>query len=227
MSATRKKRTQREIFLDNLSTLSNKGEKLIPNKTLKDNLGWIDDKYSRVKEELLNEEAIIIGKGQGGSVGLAHTPGAKALSIFISYSHADEPLKTELIKHLEPLKRLNLIETWHDRKILPGEEWAKSISKNLEEAHIVILLVSIDFINSKYCFDIELEKALELHQQQKTVVVPVILRNCLWHHTPFAKLQALPKDGKAIKTFSDIDEALTSVVEGIRVVAEQIIARES
>ncbi|MEO4030411.1 toll/interleukin-1 receptor domain-containing protein [Chromobacterium vaccinii] len=220
-----KKRTQRELFIDKLSSLSNKGEKLVPNRTLKEALKWTDDKYTRVKEELIYEEAIIRGAGQGGSVGLAHTPDAKALSVFISYSHADEAIKTELIKHLEPLKKLNLIETWHDRMISPGDDWAKTISKNLETADIIILLISIDFINSKYCFDIELEKALELHQEQRSVVVPVIVRNCLWQHTSFAKIQALPKDGKAVKSFLDIDDALTSVVDGIRLVAEQVINR--
>lgn len=222
-----KKRTQREIFIDKLSNLSNKGEKLIPNKNLRDALGWAEDKYFRVKDELLNEEAIIIGKGQGGTVGLARIPGAKALSVFISYSHADESLKAELVKHLVPLQRLNLIDAWNDQKITPGDDWAKSISKTLEAADIVLLLVSIDFINSNYCYDIELEKALELHQQQKSVVVPVILRSCLWQRTPFAKLQALPKDGKAIKSFPDIDDALTGVADGIRLLAEQIIARQS
>jgi hypothetical protein len=46
--------------------------------------------------------------------------------MFIAYSHVDEELKNELLKHLEPLKRLDLIETWHDQKIKAGDEWDKS-----------------------------------------------------------------------------------------------------
>ncbi len=221
-----KRRTQRDIFIDELSKLSNNGQKLISNNILKNSLRWSDDKYSRIKDQLINEDAILIGRGQGGSVGLANIPGSKALNVFISYSHIDEELKIEITKHLEPLKKLNLIETWHDRKLTPGEEWAKSISKNLQSADIILLLVSIDFINSKYCYDIELEKALELHQQQKATVIPIILRSCLWQHTPFAKLQALPRDGKSLKSFEDIDYALTTISDGLRIAAEKIISQK-
>jgi eukaryotic-like serine/threonine-protein kinase len=44
----------------------------------------------------------------------------------------------------------------------------------------------------------------------------VILRSCDWQNTRFGKLQVLPTDGKAIKGWSDIDEAFTDVVKGLR-----------
>jgi hypothetical protein len=72
-------------------------------------------------------------------------------------------------------------------------------------------------------YDVELDKALELHASGKAKVVPVILRGCLWHHTQFAKLQALPKDAKAIGTWSDRDEALMNVAEGIKQIADDLI----
>jgi len=83
--------------------------------------------------------------------------------------------------------------------------------------------ISIDFINSKYCYDIELDKALELHDQKKAVVIPIILRNCMWKHTPFAKIQALPKEAKAVNSWDDRDEALASIAESIRVVADDLL----
>lgn len=220
----RKRRSHRELFLDKLRELSNGEQKLIGNMTLREALGWDEERYNRIKVQLREENAVLVGTGRGGSVGLADALGVSALRLFVSYSHEDEALKNELLKHIEPLKRLNLIESWHDRKLVAGEDWEKSISKNLETADIVLLLVSIDFINSKYCFDIELDRALELHAQQKTTVVPVILRNCLWQHTAFAKLQALPRDAKAVCAWPDRDEAFTNVADGIRQVAEQIRA---
>jgi hypothetical protein len=89
------------------------------------------------------------------------------------------------------------------------------------------LLVSIDFINSKYCYDVELEMALELHEERKLKVIPVILCDCLWSHSPFAKLQALPKDGKAGSRWNGRDEALADVVEGVKLVAEGILKSRS
>jgi len=133
-------------------------------------------------------------------------------------------LKSALVKHLEPLRHRKLIEEWHDRKITAGKEWDREISDQLSSADIILLLVSIDFINSKYCYDIEMERALERHQTGEARVVPIIMRSCLWQDAPFAKLQALPKDAKAVQAWADRDEALTDVVDGIRKVAEELLA---
>jgi hypothetical protein len=137
---------------------------------------------------------------------------------------AAQLLKGDLLKHLEPLRRLHRIDAWHDREIQAGDEWKASIAARLASADIILLLVSIDFINSQYCYDVELELAMERNARGEAVVVPVILRHCLWHHTPFAKLQALPQDGKAVTAWPDRDEALTSVADGIRKIAESLLA---
>jgi len=123
-----------------------------------------------------------------------------------------------------PLKRLKLIETWTDLEIKAGDEWSKEISSNLESADIVILLISIDFLNSKYCYDIELQQALARHEKGETRVIPVILRPCLWQHSPFAKFQALPKDAKAVASWENLDAALTNVAEGLFKVAQDLKA---
>jgi hypothetical protein len=221
-SRPRLRRSYRELFIDKLKEQSGGEQKLVSNIAVKEALDWDEERYTRIKSQLVDEGIILVGRGQGGTVGLADAPGGSALKVFVSYSHTDEALKDELLKHLSPLKRMNLIEEWHDRKLKAGEEWDKSISKNLESADIVLLLISIDFVNSKYCYDIELDKALELHDQKKAVVVPIILRNCLWQHTPFAKLQALPRDAKAVNAWTDRDEALASIADGIRTVAETL-----
>lgn len=220
----RKRRTNRDLFLDKLKKLSSEENPLITNQSLREGLKWEDAKYKLIKRQLLDECLIISGKGHGGKVGLSYGEGSIPLSVFVSYSHADEDLKNQLIKHLNPLKRMGLISDWNDRKLTAGDEWAQEISKNLESADIIILLISIDFINSEYCYDIELERALERHDTGVAIVVPVILRSCMWQHTSFAKLQALPKDGMAVNSWSDLDSAFANVAEGIRIKAEEILA---
>jgi hypothetical protein len=83
--------------------------------------------------------------------------------------------------------------------------------------------VSIDFINSEYCYDTELERALERHDAGQAKVIPVILRACMWQQTPFAKLQSLPKDGQAVALCPDRDAAFVNVAEGIRQVAKDLL----
>ena len=143
------------------------------------------------------------------------------IEIFYSYFHKDEGLRNELEKHLSVLKRNGVIAGWHDRKIVPGAEWSSEIDKHLETSNIILLLVSPDFIASDYCYEIEMKRAMDRHARRKASVIPIILRKCDWRDAPFGKLQALPEDGKPIKTWNDIDEAFSDVVAGIkRTIAE-------
>lgn len=137
-------------------------------------------------------------------------------NIFFSYSHADEALRDNLEKHLSALRHQGLIETWHDRRIDAGDEIDNRISENLERANIILLLVSADFLASSYCYGIEMTRAMERHHAGEARVIPVILRPCDWHETPFGKLLALPRDGKAVRSWPDIDDAFLNIVTGIK-----------
>lgn len=135
--------------------------------------------------------------------------------VVFSYSHADEPLRNELEKHLSPLKRMGKVETWHDRRIDPGSEFESAIDLYFSEANIILLLVSPDFIASDYCYDIELKNALQRHECGDAVVIPVILRPCAWHSLPFGKLLAATTDGKPIVKFTHIDDGFVEVVKAV------------
>jgi len=139
-----------------------------------------------------------------------------ALKMFISYSHKDEFYREELEKHLVMMRRNGLIETWTDRKILPGQEWDKQIDKELENSDVILLLVSSDFLSSHYCYDIEVQKAMSQHENGSSTVVPLILRHCDWVDTPFGKIQGLPTDAKPVKDYTDIDSAFLNIVKGLR-----------
>lgn len=96
-------------------------------------------------------------------------------TLVFSYAHADEALRNELEKHLSPLKRMGRISTWHDRRIVPGEEFAGQIDQHFAQADIILLLISSDFIASDYCYQIEMTNALQRHERSEAVVIPVIL----------------------------------------------------
>src|SRR5271157_1739199 len=138
------------------------------------------------------------------------------IRLFYSYSHKDETLRDELEEALALLRRQGLIYSWHDRRIGAGEDWKGAIDKNLEAAQVILLLVSASFVASDYCWDIETERAVERHDRGEAKVIPVILRLCDWQGAPFGKLQALPKDARAITTWANKDEAWTDVARGIR-----------
>jgi len=144
------------------------------------------------------------------------------ISLFYSYSHKDEALRERLETHLSLLKDEGVIQDWHDRRIQAGTEWDGVINENLEKAKIILLLVSSDFMASRYCRDVEVKRAMERHEAGAARVIPVIVRSVDWRSAPFGKLAALPKDGKPVRTWKDQDEAFTDIARGIREVANSL-----
>lgn len=149
------------------------------------------------------------------------------IRVFLSYSHVDEKYRNELAKHLKVLERQGIIETWHDRCIVPGEEWASSIDDELHRANIILLLVSVDFINSEYCYDREMNEALARHDRGEAVVIPIILRPCHWTGLPFGKLQAATRDAKEVEKYPSLDDAFLEITKKIESVAKQLATQNS
>jgi internalin A len=161
-------------------------------------------------------------QAQAGNTPSDFSRPACPLRLFYSYSHKDEVLRSQLEVHLKLLKRNGVILSWHDRLIGAGQEWKEQISKNLEQADIVLLLISADFLASDYCYDIEMTRALERHEAGEAQVIPVIVRDVDWSDAPFRKLQSLPINGRAVKRWPDRDAAWRNVTEGIRMAAMEL-----
>jgi hypothetical protein len=138
------------------------------------------------------------------------------ISLFFSYAHEDEELRDELAKQLRNMVRQGIISAWYDRDITAGEEWAGQIDHNLDTAQIILLLISPDFMDSDYCHDVELKRAMDRHRQGDARVIPVILRPTDWKGAEFEGLQALPKDALPVTKWTDRDEAFLNITQGIR-----------
>lgn len=138
------------------------------------------------------------------------------MKAFISYSHFDENHLTLLHKHLAQLQREKLITTWTDNEILAGGKIDEAVSDALSGCKIFMALLSPDYINSNYCYEKEFEKALEMQEREKLIIVPIIAEPCDWLNTPFNKFKALPKDGKAISEWSNTNTALLNVIQNLR-----------
>ncbi|MBD2068241.1 HEAT repeat domain-containing protein [Leptolyngbya sp. FACHB-671] len=149
-----------------------------------------------------------------------------SMKLFFSYAHKDEALRDTLATHLALLKRQGIISTWHDRDISAGTEWAQAIDSNLNTADIILLLISANFLASDYCYDTEMQRALERHHYGDARVIPILLKPCDWESAPFGKLQALPiahgAGAKPVTQWRNDDEAFTAIAQGIRKAAEEI-----
>jgi internalin A len=151
---------------------------------------------------------------------LAQTP----VKAFISYSHKDSDGLGQLRAALSPLERLNKLDIWDDRAIDAGVDWDKEIFSELENADIIICLISADFVNSDFCYDKELGVALKEHEIGKKVVIPIRYRSCDWSELPISRLQS-PGDGW-IYSKEDKDIEWTKFSKSLRPVLDKVKQRK-
>ncbi len=138
------------------------------------------------------------------------------MKVFFSYSHLDEPIRNQLEVHCAMLKRNGEIEAWHDRRILGGEVFDGVIKHELEQAGIILLLVSPHFLNSDYCFSVEMTRAIERGKNGSAHVLPIIAEECDWLSSPLSKLKALPSDGKPLSKHANVNDGYLEIVQEIR-----------
>ncbi len=189
-----------------------------------------------LESELFREEAlkvdfqIAIGRNPDIRVNLKNgviesLAGGQGLLLFCSYAHEDKEHRNNLEKHLTLLKRQGFIRLWHDQRIMAGENFEDEIDENLGYADVILLLISVDFIASDYCYSKEMARALARHQSGEAQVIPIIVRPVDWETAPFAKLKVLPEDGQAVALWENQDEVWMSIAKEIRMVVVKILNR--
>lgn len=143
-----------------------------------------------------------------------------AIRIFFSYVEKDKKFAEQLETHLAILKRQGLITSWHSRQIVIGQEKDKEIEEHFQQAQIILLLISPDFLASDERY-YEMTRAVEAGKTRNAVVVPVHVRYTdTLDDTPVGKLLSLPRNGKPVYSWPDRDEVLTEIVKEIRAVVE-------
>jgi hypothetical protein len=99
---------------------------------------------------------------------------------------------------------------------LAGADIDNEITSELKDSDIFLAMVSPDFLNSKYCYEREMTKAIERHEEGSLRVIPLILEPCDWQSSPLAKLKALPKDGKPISIWTNENTAYLDIITELR-----------
>lgn len=151
--------------------------------------------------------------------------------IFISYSHQDEAWLDEIKKYLYPLPQGEALEVWDDRRIKAGTEWREEIRKAIDEAQIALLLVSQDFLHSKFIMEKELPPILENARHNGLRVLWVAVRPSVVENTPIEAYQALNKKDKPLSSFQGNknrkEEELVRICNEIRKIARELSSTEA
>ena len=132
------------------------------------------------------------------------------------YDDRDHSHWEELHTALAPLKSEVSFTEWHEREIDPGADREKEILEHLDEADVILFLVSSDFFRSEHRINEQLPRAIKRTQNGQAVGIAIILRPCVWHHDRLLRqLTILPPDGAPV-TEQNHDEAFRDIAAALR-----------
>lgn len=141
--------------------------------------------------------------------------------LFISYAREDLSYVKNLQIHLAALIKSGDLASWEDSRILAGEEWSPKIENELRSAHIVIYMISANFLSSDFINKYERVWAEETKRDNGALIVPVLVRPSFWESEDFARYNAIPRHPSSgnltpISKWDDEDEAYLTVVRGLK-----------
>ncbi len=134
--------------------------------------------------------------------------------VFVSYAPEDHAFFERFEKHLAVLRRRGLVDVWHEGRLQAGASLAADTRALIDEADVVVLLVSPDLAASDRLWKEQLGRALQRRELGELTIVPIQILPVLSDGAPFERFQILPRDGKAIGD-PDNDEAWLRVAEEV------------
>ncbi len=149
------------------------------------------------------------------------------VNVFILYAAQDEDLKSELESHLSMLQRHGYIDVWHEGQILPGEDKDRLINEYLSKSHLILLLVSANFL-APDCYgkyEKELKAAYDRQERGEVKIIPVILRHCMWQMDLLESLNPLPMGGHPVRSnhWETPDLAFQNIAVGLKQIASNLL----
>lgn len=147
----------------------------------------------------------------------------KAIEIFYSYVDEDKDMAAQLRKHLILLQRQGLITNWSSAELKLGKDPTEQTMEHLNNAKIILLLISPDYLISDDQYTIEVERAMERSRAGDAIVIPILLSPTdELDSAPFGKLIVLPRNRKPIRLWANKDLAFVEIVKDIRAVVKSL-----
>lgn len=126
--------------------------------------------------------------------------------------------------HLGVLEMAGFLDLWDDRRIELGDDWRPEIENAISRASIVILVVSANFLTSKFILDEEVPKFLERRAKDGLRVIPLIVKPCAWQQVGWlSKIQGRPKDNRPLSSGNEnqIDAGLAALANEIAAIVKR------
>lgn len=162
------------------------------------------------------QDDLVFGANLGiaGGVKNVATPPTKPKSVFIAYAKEDEEWTKQIYNQMKVLHKGGYVNIWYDQLLEAGSEYKAEIFKHIDESDIIILNISSDFLACDFCDEL-MSKAMERQQRGEGVVlIPIIVRPCLWATTPLSNVNVFPKNKKPLsdEEWKNVDNAIVNVM---------------
>jgi hypothetical protein len=147
----------------------------------------------------------------------------RAPKLAVVYAEPDEPFAVDLAESLAGLVAERVLSSVAVRRVAGATIALETqVAPEVRDADVVLLVVSRNLLAVEYGATRELRVVMERHRRKAAVVLPVVLRPTSWEEQPFGSLAPLPTGGRPVVDWDSRDEALLSVVEGVRFAARQL-----
>jgi hypothetical protein len=110
--------------------------------------------------------------------------------IFLSYAHQDAKWFDLVANHLRPLSTSGDVEPWSDRDIDIGQHWEAEIRKAIDSSSIAILLVTPNFLASRFIVEVELPALVERAASNQVKLAWLAVSAALYDQTDLKTFQA-------------------------------------
>src|SRR5688500_16804789 len=105
-------------------------------------------------------------------LGIIYPNTMKPATVFLCYNHEDEREKEALLIHLGGLQHEGLFKALSDDQIGVGVDWEQAINDLITQAKAAILLITANFLNSKFIMDKELPALLAQEKKGELIIYP-------------------------------------------------------
>lgn len=141
----------------------------------------------------------------------------KKIVLLFDNNQDDQATCQKLTQHLFNLQKQGSIEVWH-RDLSTFGEVDNQLKAKLEEADLILPLLSASFFASESINQQDLAWALEAKSKHNTQILPILCKPCLYEDSTLGQLIILPSNQKAINNWDNEDEAFQQIVEQIKLI---------
>jgi hypothetical protein len=142
----------------------------------------------------------------------------KPATVFLCYNHEDEREKEALLAHLGGLQHEGLLKALSDDQIGVGVDWEQAIDDIIAQAKAAILLITANFLNSKFIIDKEVPALLAQEEKGELIIYPIIARPCAWKHISWLRqIKTWPANNSPIwgRGENHVDERLAKIADEV------------